>query len=471
MKLDLTSLPPGARVSAGPDYRLGPGDLLDVQITGRMESSRQQAIVGLDGTASFAPVGAVQVGGLTLLDAHRAVADRARALFRFADVSVTVLSPRAFEIVLAGEVHRPGTVLTTATRRVQDLILAAGGVTPGGSLRRIVVTRKGIAAEIDLLAFELRGDLRENPLVEEDTIVYVPPRGPSVTLAGAVQRPGDYEIPASGSLAELLQLTGGFSQRAALSEARLTRVGPDGRKQAVSVDLRSTLTPPGDLPLRAGDLLFVPSLGILQDVVELRGAFNGTAESSRTTTAGRTTIIQRFELAQGERIRDLVRRAGGIAAYADLRQAAVERLGTAGPRQRIPVDLHRLLVERDDAQDIVLENGDVLTLPAIEDKVYVVGEVRAPGPVDYRPTLTPREYVALAGGPGVRARLTRSTVTFPDGRTYAMADAPPLPAGAVITVPEVAVRWWQDYVAIASAVTGMVAAYTGLFLIFDRGLD
>lgn len=51
--------------------------------------------------------------------------------------------------------------------------------------------------------------------------------------------------------------------------------------------------------------------------------------------------------------------------------------GTTGPRQREPIDLQRLLVERDDAQNLLLEAGDVLTLPVVEDKVFVVDEVAA----------------------------------------------------------------------------------------------
>jgi hypothetical protein len=48
-----------------------------------------------------------------------------------------------------------------------------------------------------------------------------------------------------------------------------------------------------------------------------------------------------------------------------------------------------------------------------------------------------------------------------------MAEAPPLEAGAMITVPEVAVKWWQDYVTIASAVANLITAYTGIFLLFN----
>ena len=258
-------------------------------------------------------------------------------------------------------------------------------------------------------------------------------------------------------------------RRAGGSDARLTRIGADGRKETSSVDLRTALASPSDVRLEGGDALFVPSLAILQDIVEVRGAFIGSTDSSKTQTAGKTTIVQRFELSQGERVRDVTIRAGGAAAYADLQQAFVDRSGTTGPRQRVPLDLHRLLVEKDETQNILLQNGDVLTLPVVEDKVYVVGEVKAPGAQDFRPDLTPREYVALAGGPNNRAKMSETIVTYRNGRTYAMAEAPPLEAGAVVTVPEVAVKWWQDYLLIAQVVASLVTAYTGLYIIFGGG--
>jgi protein involved in polysaccharide export with SLBB domain len=454
-------------LTPGPDYRLAPGDLLDVQITGRLEVIHQQTFVDLEGVINVPPLGAMPVSGLTLLEAHRRVSERALDVFKFADATLTVVAPRTFEVIVSGEVERPGTVQTTAMRRVYDVILDAGGVTARGSTRNIVLMRRGGERQADLLAFRLRGDLAQNPFVEEGLRIHVPPRTGTVTLSGAVRRPGEYEIGSTPSLRELLALVGGLSQTASVGDARLTRVGADGRREASTLDLRAALTPAGDIMLRPGDAIYVPATSSLQDVIEVRGAFNGSADSTKTTTAGKGTILQRFELAQGERVRDVLERAGGAAAYADLRLALVERSGPTGPRQRIPLDLYRMLVDKDDTPNIVLQNGDVFTLPIVEDRVFVLGEVRTPGAHEFRPDLTPREYVALAGGPTNRARLVNTVVTFRNGKTYAMADAPPLEPGAVVTVPEVPVKWWQDYVTILTALATLVTAYTGLYFIFN----
>jgi protein involved in polysaccharide export with SLBB domain len=441
--------------------------VLDVQIAGRLDVTRLQVIVDPEGIVNIPPLGGIEVGGLTLREANRRVNERARSLLRFADVSLAVFAPRVFDVTVSGEVERPGTVPAQATQRLHELILNAGGITPRGSARRVQVTRDGATSEVDLLRYELRGAIEQNPYVLDGTRVHVPPRGPAVTLTGAVRRPGEYELGADASLREVLELTGGLAPGGAHSDARLTRIGTDGRKETVSVDLRTALAAPADVRLQGADTLFVPPLTVLQDVIEVRGAFLGVSDAGKTSTSGKPTIVQRFELAQGERVRDVVVKAGGAAPHADLRLAFVDRAGPSGPRQRIPLDLQRLLVERDESQNILLLNGDVLTLPVVEDKVYVVGEVKTPGALDYRPDLTPREYLAAAGGPGNRAKLTAATVTFRSGRTYAMADAPPLEPGAVVTVPEVAVKWYQDYLLIANTIANLVTAYTGIFVLFN----
>ena len=469
------SAPPAAappaqtRFMLGPDYRLGPGDTVEVVIAGRLDVARQVLVVTPEGNLHLPPMGTIPIAGLTVSDARKALVQRAQPLFKFFDLTFTVLIARAFEVTVSGEVERPGTYAVTATDRLVQVITAAGGITPRGSLRKVALLRAGTAERTaDLLRFALRGDLSQNPYMSEGLAVYVPPRGPSVSLLGSVARPGDYEIGEERTLATLLALTGGVSSQAALGEARLTRVGPDNKKETGTLDLARALAPGApDVELRGGDVLFVPPIAVLQDVVEVRGAFLGTgADPGKATTVGKTTLVARIELASGDRIKDVVVKAGGVAPYANFRRAFVERGGVSGPPQTIPVDLQRLLVEKDESQNLALLNGDVFVVPVTEDKVYVVGNVRAPGAFDHRPFYSSKDYILLAGGPDRRAKMRAATVTFPSGKVYRLDEAPPLEPGAVVQVPEVLLKWWEDYLLIASAVASITTAYTGLYILF-----
>src|SRR5206468_12624006 len=105
-------------------------------------------------------------------------------------------------------------------------------ITSRGSMRNIVLTRRSGERRADMLAFQMRGDLAQNPFVEEGLRIHVPPRSGSVTLSGAVRRPGEYEIGSTPSLRDLLELVGGLSPTAAIGDARLTPRGPGDRKEA-----------------------------------------------------------------------------------------------------------------------------------------------------------------------------------------------------------------------------------------------
>src|SRR5712691_7033671 len=411
------------RVALPADYRLGPGDQIDVQVTNRLEVNKVQIMVDPEGYVTLPPAGQVNVNGLTLLEAQQRINQQLRQVYRYTDVVLSLQLPRCLNVVITGEVERPGATQASAIRRVHEVVLLSGGVTQRGSVRFVeLVPQTGAPKTVDLLRFELNGDLSQNPLVEEGLRIHVPPRSGYVTLAGAVRRPGTYELSRGGGLRDVLDLMGGVSQGAAASKARLTHVGADGRHVSADVDLSGVLGGRGDVPLTAGDVLYVPPGVVLQDIVEIRGAFNGTADSAKTTTTGKPTVVQRFELARGDRIRDL------------------------------------------------LEKGDVFIVPPVEDKVYVLGEVKQPGPQDFRSGATLREYLAQAGGPSVRARFQHAMVTFRDGRTFPVNEAPPLEPGATVSIPEVAVRWYQDYLSILTAIAGVVTSYTGLYLLFGGSI-
>src|SRR5207253_10646387 len=81
-------------------------------------------------------------------------------------------------------------------------------------------------------------------------------------------------------------------------------------------------------------------------------------------------------------------------------------------------------------------------LPVVEDRIFILGEVKTPGAHDFRPDLTPREYVALAGGPANRASLMNTLVYFRHGKKLGNADWAPSATGAVGVGLVVTVLWW-----------------------------
>ena len=135
------------RVALPPDYRIGPGDQIDIQLVGRLEVIRHQVVVDPEGNISLPPLGQVSVDKLTTVEAQRKVNEQLRGLFRFTDATLSIGVPRCFEVVLTGEVERPGSTQASAMRRIHEVILLSGGVTSRGSVRYVdLISRTGAPA-------------------------------------------------------------------------------------------------------------------------------------------------------------------------------------------------------------------------------------------------------------------------------------------------------------------------------------
>lgn len=213
--------------------------------------------------------------------------------------------------------------------------------------------------------------------------------------------------------------------------------------------------------LMDGDIIRVPSM---KKRVTVRGAVYGSGVYSlriSALTAEQTRISEGiYELEPGDRVSDLVRKAGGVAPWASLKASYVERrAGAEGKAIKIGVDLEKVLVEGDTLADVLVEDGDILVIPSVEDVVYVEGAVNSPGAILYQPELGALSYIGLAGGPTDRASMGRVKVRRPNGDIISANGNPEIRRGDAVIVPEVTLRWWQDYLTIGTAVTSVVIAW------------
>ncbi|TET47905.1 hypothetical protein E3J62_00030 [candidate division TA06 bacterium] len=210
-----------------------------------------------------------------------------------------------------------------------------------------------------------------------------------------------------------------------------------------------------------GDIIMVPAM---KKRVTVRGAVYGSGVYSlriSALTAEQTRTSEGiYELEAGDKATEIVRKAGGVAPWADLRNSYVKRrTGAESKAIKIGVDLEKVLVEGDTLADVLMEDGDILVIPSVEDVVYVEGAVNAPGAILYQPELGALSYIGLAGGPTDRASMGRVKVRRPNGDIISANGNPEIRRGDAVIVPEVTLRWWQDYLTIGTAVTSVVIAW------------
>ncbi|MFO7674694.1 MAG: SLBB domain-containing protein [bacterium] len=290
-----------------------------------------------------------------------------------------------------------------------------------------------------------------------------------IFVTGEVQYAGAYNASSVERVSQLVAKAGGLAPLGSRSRIHVIR---GGRLHAVA-DIGRFETE-GDLManpfVESGDVIFVPPV---EGLVTVKGAVFGRG-SYRLRTSALTTEKERisegiYELEPGDRVFDMIRKAGGITPWADLAYCYVDRiiLGGRGARKRMPVDLHAILFQADSAQNLPLMNSDILVIPPINTLVYVEGEVQSPGAFLYTPNLRASDYIGQASGPTHYATM-RGAHLIRDGRRLSLRDDPTVDPGDRIVVPRVALRWWQDYVSIISAIGIPVASVIISFYALSR---
>jgi protein involved in polysaccharide export with SLBB domain len=280
-----------------------------------------------------------------------------------------------------------------------------------------------------------------------------------VFVVGEVFRPGIYTATPITRVSQLVnwaQLKGTASR----GRIELQRQG----KSVASVDLHR-FEEGGDLLLNPfvndGDIIHVP---LMRASVTVSGAVYGSGVHElriSALTAEQTRVSEGiYELEEGEKVSDLIRKAGGLTPWADLSNAYIKRSNPdPSHRRKIDIELHHILSGEDLSKDIAMWNGDLLIIPSLEDKVYVEGAVNQPGAFIYQPTLTVKEYIGKAGGPTERGKLSGVKVKRVDGNVLNDEDVEEIKRGDTVIVPRISFKWWEDYVTVATAATSLIIAW------------
>lgn len=222
---------------AGPDYVLGPGDGLTIDLWGGV-SQRLFRTVDREGRLSLPEAGPVLVSGRSLGDVQEVVQRILRTQYRDVSADVSLSRLRTVRVYVVGEVVSPGAYDISALSSPLNALWAAGGVTTRGSLRLLRHTRGHQLVEevdvYDLLLHGVRGDLKN---FENGDALLVPPVGPQVTVDGMVRRPAVYELNAEKNLAQVLDLAGGILPAAALHHIEVQRLEAHEKRTMLSLNV------------------------------------------------------------------------------------------------------------------------------------------------------------------------------------------------------------------------------------------
>jgi protein involved in polysaccharide export with SLBB domain len=381
-------------VPAGPDYVVGPGDGLTINLTGGI-SQRLQRVVDREGRVALPEVGAVEVSGHDLGDLQHLVSTVLRRQFRDIDVDVSLSRIRTVRVYVVGDVERPGAYDVSSLSTPLNALYIAGGPTSGGSLRLLEHYRgKRLLEQVDVYDLLLHGISGNMQRMEAGDTIQVPPLSGQVTVEGMVRRPAIYELDQEKSLAEVLQLAGGVLPSGTLRHVDVERVESHESRTMLRLDIPETNNQQQvaqaleDFKVQDGDKIKItPILPYADKTVYLDGYVSRPGK---------------FAYTDGMKVTDLIKSYKDLLPEPSTTHAEIIRLAQPDYSPVVlAFNLGDALAGKD--QDLVLKPFDTIRIfsrYAFEDPpiITITGEVRDPG--DHVTNGTPhlRDAIYLAGG-------------------------------------------------------------------------
>jgi len=428
-----TTFAPLDRVPVTSDYVIGPGDEILLRAWGQV-NLELDLTVDRAGAVFVPQAGNLHVAGIQYQQLEGFLRAQLARVFRNFDLTVAMGQLRSVQVVVVGQVRRPGTYTVSSLSTLVNALFASGGPSPQGSMRHIQLKRQGrVVTEFDLYDLLLKGDQSKDCRLLPGDVVYIPPAGPQVAIAGSVRNPAIYELNGETRAADLFELAGGLSavadgQRVTLERVRersalesvafrldsagLATVVRDGDVLHVlaitprfgnAVTLRGNVANPGRFPWRDGMRL--------RDIIPDKDSLI-TREywTKRNTLAAALPETSAPVVPTADAVRKLTHTAIE-ATVPDINwsYAVIER---QNPRdlsaELIAFHPGKLVLEGDESQNLPLRPGDVVTLFSQADVrvamaqqtrfVRLEGEFQSAGIYAVRPGETLGQLIDRAGG-------------------------------------------------------------------------
>ena len=363
-----TNYSPSASAPITQGYRINVGDEITLTLWGIPEEGIYKVNINRDGMASIPHIGVIRLAGYTIPEAERVLQSRLNQYYTGYQMNLSMGALSSITVYVTGNASRPGAYTVSSFSTLINALLASGGPSPKGSMRKIELKRNGrTVAILDMYAMLLQGDQTQDARLYAGDVIYIPPVGPLVGLAGEIQTPGVYELNGATRLKDLLFIAGGLNAQTFRGRIQYYRIF----NHAYASALEGTLAELENTELQDGD------------IIRLYPVYNFTANA---TISGPLMRPGQYVIIPGRtKVSDIVERAGGLsptaAEYAEVTRVTPSLDGPVN--QRFTINIQQALLG-DPTNNITLQNNDhvtILVIPNWKQQIHVTiaGEVARPG--------------------------------------------------------------------------------------------
>jgi len=389
---------PETEIPVPPEYVIGPGDELQIQYYGSRNDS-MSLIVDREGMIELPDVGPISLAGLSFMQAKAELSQKIRKSLIGVTASITMGRLRSIRVFVLGDARRPGSYLVSGLSTMTNALFLAGGVSKKGSLRHILLKRDGkTIRDLDLYDFLLRGNSSGDLRLMPGDVIFIPPIGRTVAVAGEAVRPAIYELRGEKTVQDIIRLAGGLMPSADTAHVQVDRLDPSDGRTILDIRLGKK-----SLSVHNGDLVVV---------------YPRPAEHHHVVTLlGQVKRPGAYGFKQGMRLGDLIHGREDLKKDAFLDYVLIQR---TNPKDRtlqvIRAPLASWLERHDPKGNVPLQDEDkviVLAKSAIQpiESVNIAGEVVSPGTYPLSEGMRVVDLVLAAGGVTDRAYLRDAEVT------------------------------------------------------------
>ena len=382
------------------DYPIGVYDQIIVSLWNGAEATLDYT-VARDGSIFPASIGKIYLQGLTFEKVRSLLTQRFKSFVPpSTNISVSLGQPRTISINVAGEVKKQGPVTISAFTNAFNVIALAGGPTPMANLREIQIKRNGrVIDELDVYKYLTTGDFGKHIYLENNDFIILQTVDKKVKAEGKFRRPMFYQLKKDEGMKALLKYSGGLEKDAFSSGVKVYRT--ELEKQIIrDVNATAIINPTNDSRFTNQDFELVDG-DIVKVIAVNPGLFN------KIEMKGEISYPGQYETRKGDKLFDLINRAGGITRNTYLPRAYIFRGGGDSTNIKASkVEVNLTDITNNDTASIynveLFANDQVLLFNnnQFADRQYVeiFGEVRKEGKVNRYGGMTLQDLLYLSGG-------------------------------------------------------------------------
>lgn len=418
--------------SAAGSYILDVGDTLKIMLSGGASSnsiskSDEDQMVQRDGTVSLPNLGKIVLAGLTLEQAQETLSEYVNKASPGTSAYLSLAKLRDIQVLMLGGIVSPGIFTLSGGSSILTAINAAGGITKQGSFRKIEHKRNGeVLSVLDLYDVFINGNIDFASQLRSGDAILIHPVSNLIPVSGGVNNEALFELLPGETAANLIQFAGGFSSAFDGHESIYIKRVDLVSNNIIDIPINQL----DGFKLQSRDIVLVPSFASIEE------------SAKEVTIEGMVSRPGKYYVNEGERLSDLIKKAGGYKQNAYefgaglFRQGAIEAeqefaqqsyfeiintlisnlaqpgvsaspeiIGLLSEELRSRRNAGRVIAEFDlnklqdnPSLDMTLIDKDRIIIPELQKVVYLFGDFRNPSNTTYNPDYNIQDYIRIAGG-------------------------------------------------------------------------